>query len=69
MRECHQNYAHGPMKLRTKQVQVEYRGEEITCEKTVYGCDHCDFELHLDWMKEKMQQNLTTAYEQRRRTT
>jgi hypothetical protein len=57
------------MKLRTKQVQVEYRGEEITCEKTVYGCDHCDFELHLDWMKEKMQQNLTTAYEQRRRTT
>jgi hypothetical protein len=57
------------MKLRTKQVQVEYRGEEITCEKTVYGCDHCDFELHLDWMKENMPQNLTTAYEQRRRTT
>ena len=56
------------MKLKTKQLQVEYRGEEITCEKTVYGCDHCDFELHLDWMKEKMQQNLTTAYEQRRRT-
>jgi hypothetical protein len=51
------------MKLRTKQVQVEYRGEEITCEKTVYGCDHCEFELHLDWMKEKMQQNLLEAYE------
>ena len=57
------------MKLRTKLVQVEYRGEEITCEKTVYGCDHCDFELHLDWMKEKMQQNLTTAYEQMKRIT
>ncbi len=57
------------MKLRTKLVQVEYRGGEITCEKTVYGCDHCDFELHLDWMKEKMQQNLTTAYEQMKRIT
>jgi hypothetical protein len=57
------------MKLRTKQVQVEYRGEKITCDKTVYGCDHCDFELHLDWMKEKMQQHLTEAYEQIKRTT
>ena len=55
------------MKLRTMQVQVEYRGEEITCEKTVYGCDHCEFELHLDWMKEKMQQNLAEAYERLKR--
>ncbi len=51
------------MKLRTKQVQVEYLGEQITCDKTVYSCDHCDFELHLDWMKEKMQQNLADAYQ------
>ncbi len=50
------------MKLTTREVLVDYRGEEITCEKTFYGCDHCDFELHLDWMKEKMQQNLATAY-------
>jgi hypothetical protein len=57
------------MQLRTKQVQVEYRGEQITCDKTVYGCDHCDFELHLDWMKEKMQQHLAEAYEQMKRTT
>jgi len=57
------------MKLRTKQVQVEYRGEKITCDKTVYGCDHCDFELHLDWMKEKMQQHLAEAYEQMKRTS
>lgn len=69
MRECHQNYAHGPMKLRTKQVQVEYRGEKITCDKTVYGCDHCGFELHLDWMKEKMQQHLAETYEQMKRTS
>lgn len=62
MRECHRNFAHGPMKLITREVLVDYRGEEITCEKTFYGCDHCDFELHLDWMKEKMQQNLAAAY-------
>jgi len=69
LRECHQNYAHGPMKLRTKQVQIEYRGEKITCDKTFYGCDHCDFELHLDWMKEKMRQHLAEAYEKMKRTS
>ncbi len=54
------------MKLKTRQVRVEYRGEQLTCEKTIYGCDHCDFELHLDWMKEKMQQDLAAAYEKLR---
>lgn len=51
------------MKLKTRQVLIEYHGSEITCEESYYGCDHCDFELHLDWMKEKMQQNLAAACE------
>ena len=62
MRECPKNYAHGPMRLKTKEVQVVYRGKTIACKKTIYACDHCDFELHLDWMKDKMQQELATAY-------
>lgn len=55
------------MKLRTRPVEVEYRGEHVQGEETIYGCDHCDFELHLDWMKEKMQQSLEEAYQAKRR--
>ena len=63
MRECHRNYAHGPMKLEVRVVQVSYKGQRISCNKTVYACQHCDFELHLEWMKNKMQQDLEAAYE------
>ena len=51
------------MKLMTREILVDYRGVAITCEQTFYGCTICDFELHLDWMKENMQQNLAAAYE------
>ena len=47
----------------TREILVDYRGKEITCEETFYGCDFCDFELHLDWMKEKMQHALAAACE------
>ena len=50
------------MKLKTKTVEVTYKGQLINCEKSYYGCDFCDFELHLDWMKEKMQQELEQTY-------
>ena len=50
------------MTLKTTQVQAEYRGETFTCEKTFYSCSYCGFELHLDWMKEKMQKDLEDAY-------
>ena len=53
MRECRKNFAHGPMKLQTKNVVIEYRGQEIACEKTVYTCQFCDYELHEKWMEEK----------------
>lgn len=62
LRECHRNYAHGPMQLRTKQVELEYHGETLICEKTIYACNHCDFELHLQWMEEKFQQCREKAY-------
>jgi len=50
------------MKLVTFDVEIEYKGALLCCEKTVYGCDHCDFQLHLGWMKEKMQKDLEKAY-------
>jgi hypothetical protein len=53
------------MVLRKQQVQVDYKGENITCEKTFYSCNHCDFELHLDWMKEQLQQNIVAAYREK----
>jgi len=57
------------MGLRKQQVHVEYKGEKITCEKTFYSCNHCDFELHLDWMKEQLQQNIAAAYREKIQTT
>ena len=62
MRECHRNYAHGPMKLITKSVQVEYKGLTVTCKKTVYACEHCDFELFQDWMQKKYEEDLENSY-------
>ena len=53
------------MKLETREVQVVYRGEKISCNKTVYACQHCDFELHLDWMKKKLDQDLKASYEKK----
>ncbi len=65
MRECHRNYAHGPMKLETRQVECEYRGETFICEKTTYACQKCDFELHQEWMQEKLQNDLEAVYRKR----
>lgn len=62
LRECHQNYAHGPMKLKTEIVEIEYQGELFSCEKTVYTCSTCNFELQQQWMKDKMETLLENAY-------
>lgn len=62
MRECRRDYAHGPMKLTSQEVQVEYRGESFTVEKPVLRCNVCNYELHLDWMEDKMRQDLEEAY-------
>ena len=51
------------MKLQTKNVVIEYRGQQITCEKTVYGCQFCDYELHEKWMEEKLNEQLAGIYE------
>lgn len=64
MRECRNNYAHGPMKLKKKKVVVEYRGLELSCEKMVYGCQFCDYELHEKWMEDKLNEELARLYEQ-----
>ena len=62
MRECRKNYAHGPMKISTKEVSVDYKGEKLTCSKTFYGCKICGFELHEKWMEEKLQKELESLY-------
>ncbi len=53
------------MKLKTKTVEIEYRGGLYRCEETVYACTRCDFELQQQWMKEKTQTILEEAYAQR----
>ncbi len=65
MRECRNNFAHGPMKLQTKNVVIEYRGQQISCEKTVYSCQFCDYELHENWMEEKLNEELAKIYEKK----
>jgi len=65
VRECRNNFAHGPMKLQTKNVVVEYRGKQITCEKMVYGCQFCDYELHEKWMEEKLNEELARIYKKK----
>jgi len=50
------------MRLKTKKIIVDYRGEKIECEKTIYCCDFCDFELHEKWMQEKMEKQLEELY-------
>ena len=65
MRECRINFAHGPMRLTTKKVTVEYKNEVIECEKTVYACDFCDFELHEKWMEDKLQEQLESLYNEK----
>ena len=53
------------MNLKTSVVEVEYRGEKFECEKTVLACRFCDFELHQEWMEEKMKSQLEEAYRKR----
>lgn len=62
MRECRRNFAHGPMKLTQKKVTVQYNDKPIECEKTIYACDFCDFELHEKWMEEKLQKQVVDLY-------
>jgi len=62
VRECRQNFAHGPMRLKTKTEVVEYKGKQIQCEKSYYGCDFCDFELYEEWMQEKLDKQLAQSY-------
>lgn len=62
MRECPQNYAHGPMKLKTRMVTVEYQGKTIECEKQYYGCSTCDHEIHSEWMEKNFQENIKKTY-------
>lgn len=50
------------MKMKTENVEMEYRGETFSCEKTVYACTKCDFELQQQWMKDKMEIFLQQAY-------
>ena len=57
------------MQLMTKTVRADYKGRSIVCEKTVYGCDHCDFELFHDWMKKKYHQDLEKAYQMATKAT
>ena len=68
MRECRNNFAHGPMKLQTKNVVIEYRGQQITCEKTFYGCQFCDYELHEKWMEEKLNKELARIHDEKLKT-
>ncbi len=65
MRECHNNFAHGPLKLKTKIVTVEYKNKQIQCEKIIYGCDFCDFELHEKWMEEKLKEQVEKIYNEK----
>jgi hypothetical protein len=62
VRECHQNFAHGPMKIKTETVEMKYRGEIYHCDRTVYACTQCDFELEQQWMKDKREALLEKAY-------
>lgn len=50
------------MKLVTKTVVVEYRGEQISCEKSFYACQFCDFELHEKWMEDKLNEEVARIY-------
>jgi len=50
------------MKLTAKTVVVEYQGQEITCEKHVYTCKFCDYELHEKWMDEKLNTEVARIY-------
>lgn len=51
------------MKLIQKNETVQYRGQDIDCEKLVYACVFCDFELHEEWMAEKLNDQLAGIYE------
>ncbi|MEE4241663.1 MAG: hypothetical protein V2I36_09355 [Desulfopila sp.] len=64
MRECRNNYAHGPMKLQTSTITVQYHGRTLTCERMVYACNFCDYELHEEWMKKKMEEQLAEKFKQ-----
>ena len=63
MRECRNNFAHGPMKLKSKNVIVHYRGRDIECEKMVYACTFCDYELHEKWMEKKLEEQLARIWQ------
>ncbi len=65
MRECHRNYAHGPLVLEIREVESEYKGKKFICQKSVYACRKCDFTLHLQWMQDKYEKDLKVAYQKR----
>lgn len=50
------------MKIKTETVEMEYRGEIYHCDRTVYSCTQCDFELEQQWMKDKREALLKKAY-------
>lgn len=65
MRECRNNYAHGPMKLKSKIITIKYKGKEFQCEKNYYGCDFCDYEHNEKWMDTKVEEQLEKLYRER----
>lgn len=52
------------MRLKSKKVIVEYRDQQIECEKMYYGCDFCDFELHEEWMEKKLEEQAAEKFKQ-----
>ena len=51
------------MKLKTSTITVQYRDRTLACEKKVYACTFCDYELQEEWMKKKMEEQLAEKYE------
>lgn len=51
------------MKLKSKNVTVHYRGRDIECEKMVYACTFCDYELHEKWMEKKLEDQLAEIWQ------
>ncbi len=52
------------MKLKSKAVTVRYNGRDIECEKIVYACTFCDYELHEQWMAKKLEEELARIHQE-----
>ncbi len=50
------------MKLKSSTITVQYRDRTLSCEKMVYACTFCDYELQEEWMKKKMEEQLAEKY-------